>query len=236
MTIKQKYVIIYADKSKGEKIMKKIEISKMNGELGKHQIVTIADAYSNEFFKGERFVTRAITYLSIHKNSSKIFNADLNNLFTNKEQLEKFFKKYYKNFLEEIEKENQNFFYKISKLENPHNKFVRILLCRVRDNKDGSYDIRRYIGRNELEEYEKPKMETRRETLEELKKKIAPKIKNIANPGIDFESNDNLYVRLSKETFPLFIKEVMVKLELQGAFEEEYEIIPAEEVDLKEVF
>lgn len=190
---------------KGEKIMKKIEISKMNGELEKHQIVTIADAYSNEFFKGERFVARAITYLSIHKNSSKIFNADLNNLFTNKEQLEKFFKKYYKNFLEEIEKENQNFFYKISKLENPHNKFVRILLCRVRDNKDGSYDIRRYIGRNELEEYEKPKMETRRETLEELKKKIAPKI-NIANPDIGFESNDNLYVRLSKETFPLFIK------------------------------
>ena len=220
---------------KGEKIMKKIEISKMNGELEKHQIVTIADAYSNEFFKGERFVARAITYLSIHKNSSKIFNADLNNLFTNKEQLEKFFKKYYKNFLEEIEKENQNFFYKISKLENPHNKFVIILLCRVRDNKDGSYDIRRYIGRNELEEYEKPKMETRRETLEELKKKIAPKI-NIANPDIDFESNDNLYVRLSKETFPLFIKEVMVKLELQGAFTEEYEIVPAEEVDLKEVF
>jgi len=151
--------------SKGEKIMKKIEISKMNGELEKHQIVTIADAYSNEFFKGERFVARAITYLSIHKNSSKIFNADLNNLFTNKEQLEKIFKKYYKNFLEEIEKENLNFFYKISKLENPHNKFVRILLCRVRDNKDGSYDIRRYIGRNELEKYEKPKMETRRETL-----------------------------------------------------------------------
>ena len=79
-------------------------------------------------------------------------------------------------------------------------------------------------------------METRRETLEELKKKIAPKIKGIANPGIDFESNDNLYVRLSKETFPLFIKEIMIKLELQGAFEEEYEIVPAEEVDLKEVF
>lgn len=131
MTIKQKYVIIYADKSKGEKIMKKIEILKMNGELEKHQIVTIADAYSNEFFKGERFVARAITYLSIHKNSSKIFNADLNNLFTNKEQLEKFFKKYY---------------------------------------------------------------------------------------------------------FPLFIKEVMVKLEIQGAFAEEYEIVPAKEVDLKEVF
>ena len=216
--------------------MKKIEISKMNNELGEHQVITVADAYSKEFFEGENFIVRAITYLSIQKNSSKIFNSDLNKLFTNKGQIENYFEKYYKEMLEEIDKEKLNFFYKISKLENTHNKFIRILLCRARDNKDGSYDIRRYIGRNELEEYEKPGMETRRETLEELKKKIAPKIRDIANPGIDFESNDNLYVRLSKETFPLFIKEVIVKLELQGTFEDEYEIIPAEDVDLNEVF
>ena len=222
--------------TKEKKNMKKIEISKMNNELGEHQVITIADAYSKEFFEGENFIARAITYLSIQKNSSKIFNSDLNKLFTNRGQVEKYFEKYYKEMLEEIEKEKLNFFYKISKLENPHNKFVRILLCRVRDNKDGSYDIRRYIGRNEIEEYEKPGMETRRETLEELKKKIAPKIRDIANHGIDFESNDNLYVRFSEETFPLFIKEVMVKLEIQRAFAEEYEIVPAEEVDLKEVF
>ena len=33
--------------------MKKIEISKMNNELGEHQVITVADAYSKEFFEGE---------------------------------------------------------------------------------------------------------------------------------------------------------------------------------------